>query len=305
MKAFKTILNIIGVLLAIIFSVITLGTLMITPIISSASSFLQADTLHKMISEVDLSETFESYLTDAAPESWSELDVEFLDDFMSSELVKDIIDLYLNNLLGIIEEDRMASINQEQIDMLLNKHMPEMISLIRPSIPSELPVTDAEITQYATTALTPILADLVALLPTLEDLGLDSTTISILHMLHDGTLLRYTICTIIILSLLIVLCRFSRFKGFAWLTAVYLLAALILFLLGQNAQNIVTTLLSEELIEKTDFLLQPLLNLFKTNFIIVARNAIIVAIASLLVFILGRILTASRKSSAKSENLAA
>lgn len=297
MKAFKFILNFFGILLAIILSIITLGTLIITPIISSASSFLQTDTLHKMISDINLSDMFESYITEAAPDSWDDLDVEFIDEFMSSELVKDIIDLYLNNLLGIVEQDRIDSINQEQIDMLLNKHMPEMISIIRPRIPAELPVTDAEITQYATSALTPILVELVALLPTLEDLGLDSTTISILHMLHNGTLLRYTIYAVLILSLLIVLCRFPRFKGFGWLSVAYLLATLILFLLGQNAQNIISALLSEEFLEKTDFLLQPLLNLFRSNFLLVARNTLIVAVTCLLVFILGRKLSSLRKPS--------
>ncbi len=299
MKAFKFILNFFGILLAIILSIITLGTLIITPIISSASSFLQTDTLHKMISDINLSDMFESYITEAAPDSWDDLDVEFIDEFMSSELVKDIIDLYLNNLLGIVEQDRIDSINQKQIDMLLNKHMPEMISIIRPRIPAELPVTDAEITQYATSALTPILVELVALLPTLEDLGLDSTTISILHMLHNGTLLRYTIYAVLILSLLIVLCRFPRFKGFGWLSVAYLLATLILFLLGQNAQNIISALLSEEFLEKTDFLLQPLLNLFRSNFLLVARNTLIVTVACLLVFILGRKLSSLRKPSAQ------
>lgn len=297
MKAFKFILNFFGILLAIILSIITLGTLIITPIISSASSFLQTDTLHKMISDINLSDMFESYITEAAPDSWDDLDVEFIDEFMSSELVKDIIDLYLNNLLGIVEQDRIDSINQEHIDMLLNKHMPEMISIIRPRIPAELPVTDAEITQYATSALTPILVELVALLPTLEDLELDSTTISILHMLHNGTLLRYTIYAVLILSLLIVLCRFPRFKGFGWLSVAYLLATLILFLLGQNAQNIISALLSEEFLEKADFLLQPLLNLFRSNFLFVARNTLIVAVTCLLVFILGRKLSSLRKPS--------
>lgn len=299
MKAFKFILNFFGILLAIILSIITLGTLIITPIISSASSFLQTDTLHKMISDINLSDMFESYITEAAPDSWDDLDVEFIDEFMSSELVKDIIDLYLNNLLGIVEQDRIDSINQEQIDMLLNKHMPEMISIIRPRIPAELPVTDAEITQYATSALTPILVELVALLPTFEDLGLDSTTISILHMLHNGTLLRYTIYAVLILSLLIVLCRFPRFKGFGWLSVAYLLATLILFLLGQNAQNIISALLSEEFLEKTDFLLQPLLNLFRSNFLFVARNTLIVTVACLFVFILGRKLSSLCKPSAQ------
>ena len=297
MKAFKFILNFFGILLAIILSIITLGTLIITPIISSVSSFLQTDTLHKMISDINLSDMFESHITEAAPDSWDDLDVEFIDEFMSSELVKDIIDLYLNNLLGLVEQDRIDSINQEQIDMLLNKHMPEMISIIRPQIPAELPVTDAEITQYATSALTPILVELVALLPTLEDLGLDSTTISILHMLHNGTLLRYTIYAVLILSLLIVLCRFPRFKGFGWLSVAYLLATPILFLLGQNAQNIISALLSEEFLEKADFLLQPLLNLFRSNFLFVARNTLIVAVTCLLVFILGRKLSSLRKPS--------
>ena len=303
MKACKIILNIFGVLLAILFSIITFVTLIISPIISSASSLLQADTLHKMISDMNLSDSFESYLTEAAPDSWNNLDVGFLDEFMDSELVKDIIDLHLNNLLGIVEQDRIDSINQEQIDILLNKHMPEMITILRPRIPAELPVTDAEITRYATSALTPILEELVDLLPSLEDLGLDSTTISLLHMLHDGSLLRYTICATFCLSLLIVLCRFPRFKGFAWLTVVYLLATLVLFLLGQNLQNIATILLSEELTEQVAFLLQPLMNLLKPNIFNVARNTIIVAIACLLVFILGRKITATRKSSV--QNMAA
>ena len=56
MKALKIILNIFGVLLAIVFSFITFFMLLITPVISTGTTLLQVETLHKVINEWDLSE---------------------------------------------------------------------------------------------------------------------------------------------------------------------------------------------------------------------------------------------------------
>ena len=140
MKACKTIFNILGILFAIIFSVITLLLLPVIPLVSTCTTLLQPDTIQEFLQDMHLSEQLESTLKNSAPSDLQSLDMKFIDDLMASELMEDIIQLYLDNLFDVLESDHMENINQQQIQTLLDTHTPSLVSMIRPYLPTELPI---------------------------------------------------------------------------------------------------------------------------------------------------------------------
>ncbi len=305
MKACKIIFNILGILLAIIFSFLTFSFLVTSPVISTGTALLQPDTLQQIISDMDLSKQLESTLKQSAPDELAELDVEFINDLVDSELVGDILELYIDNLMGVLEDDRMESINQSQIHKLLDKHMPDLVTMVRNSLPEEVPVTDAEITDYAITTIEPALVSMVAELPSLEDMGVDDTTIDIIHMLYQGTIAKFSLIMIIVLSVLIVLVRFPRFKGFLWLGITYLLASGILASLSTQADTFMTSLIPADAADTLGFAITPIANLFKNHMNTSARNTVICGIVFVLIFVTGRILLSVLKKKENNEEIAA
>lgn len=305
MKALKIILNIFGILLAIVFSILTFASLVSTPVISTGTALLQPDTLQKVLTEMDLSKPLESTLKKSAPAELSELDADFVNDLIGSDLVGDILTLYTDNLLGVLEDDRMERINQAQIHKLLEKHMPDLVTMVRSSLPEEVPVSDAEITDYAIATIEPALVSMVAELPDLEDMGVDETALTTIHMLYNGTLVKLSLGLVAVLSLLVVLLRFPRFKGFLWLGITYLAAAVTLVLASKQADTFVDTLLPSETTDTLGFALDPIVNLIKNHMNTGARNIAICSGVFILIFVLGRILLSMSKKKEKNVEMAA
>ncbi len=305
MKALKIILNIFGILLAIVFSVLTFSALVTTPMISTGTSLLQPDTLQQLLSDMDLSEQLESTLKQSAPAELSELDVNFVNDLISSDLMGDILELYIDNLMGVLEDERMESINQSQIHKLLEKHMPDLVTMVRKSLPEEVPVSDSEITDYAIATIEPALITMVSELPDLEDMGVDETLITTIHMLYNGTMVKFALGLVAVLSILIALLRFPRFKGFLWLGITYLLASATLMLVSKQSDTIVDTLLPSEATDTLGFALEPILNQVKYHLNTGARNIAICSVVFILIFILGRILLSLGTKKEKNVEMAA
>ena len=304
MKVFKSIFNILGILLAFILSLFTISALIATPVASAVTSLLQPGTIQQVIQDMNLSEQLETVLKESAPEDLKDLDMQFIDDLMASELMNDILQLYIDNMVGILEEDRMESINQQQIQTLLAEHTPDLVTMIRPYLPADIPLNDDEISKYANDMLEPALITMVSSLPSLEDMGIDDTALSIIHMLYNGTLLKLCFIFIIILSLLVFLCRFPGFKGFMWLGITYLLSAIVLFLATGNMEDLVKNLLPKLAIDSLTFAIDPVMTLFKTKITMYGRNIIILSIVFIVLFILGKLLIFGKKVS-KNKELAA
>jgi hypothetical protein len=152
-----------------------------------------------------------------------------VEDLINSELMKEILGMYIENLLGILERDDVQLLAEEQIAPLMKKHLPEMTELIKSYLPAEINISDEQISEYASTTIEPILSEITSALPTLEELGLEEGMITVIRYTYDKTILKYTLLAVIILSALILFLRFPRFKGFMWLTILYGFYALLYF----------------------------------------------------------------------------
>lgn len=299
MKALKIIYTIFGVLFAILLSIITYFLLLIIPAISTACDLLQPETLHKALKSWDLSQIIEKQMDNSSAESQSEFVALLVDGLLESPLVDDLLELYLENLLGIVEEDQMASITQKDIDLLLEKHMPDLISQVRPHIPEALEISDEDIMPYITQTLSPYLLKMANALPSLEDLGLHPSIIKIIHMLYNKTLLKYAYLIVILTSVLILLCRLPRFKGLIWITVVYTLAGFTILLLSEFSKPFSVNLFIPEFLSGLISTFNSFTQLVKSNMIQNGILCIIVAVISLLLYILSRVVRKSVAASKK------
>lgn len=304
MKALKIILNIFGVLAAIILSVLTFSFLVAKPFVSTGTALLQPDNLQQIITDMDLSKHLEATLKNSAPDELSELDAGFIDDLVESELVGDILEIYIENFMDVLEDERMEVINRSQIHKLLGKHMPDLLTMVRNSLPQEIPVTDEQIQDYVNSTIEPALVSMVSELPDLEDMGINDTVIDIIQKLYKGTFAKLCLGAIIVFSILIVFVRFPRFKGFLWLGITYLLSALTTALVAKSMGPFIEHRLPDYITDDFDYVVTPIIDHFKQNITSAARSTVIFSIVFIFIFILGRILLSLLKKKESSEETA-
>lgn len=305
MKACKTIFNILGILLAIIFSVLTLSFLITSPVISTGTALFQPDTLQQILIDMDLSQQLESTLKKTVPADLPELDVDFVNVLVESDLTNDLLKLYVDNLMSVLETKHMESINQTQVHQVLETHMPDLIYMIRSSLPSEVPISDTQLTDYAITTIEPVLLSMVSELPNPQDFGVNDTTLSIIHILYKGILAKFFLGLIAILSILIVLVRFPRFKGFLWLGITYLLASGILASVATQAKTFTALIIPTDVTSLLGFAINPIINLVKHHLNNGARNTVIPGIVFILIFVMGRVLLSVMKKKKHNMEIAA
>lgn len=277
MKALKIIGNIFGVLFSVVLSLILVALLIVMPIISAASSFTQPETLGDVIENIDYIE-----LIKANPEvskSLEEMGVtgELMQDVLESDVVEDLIEVYVDDFLSSLDGNTESKLNVDTLKSIVDDNMEELVPLVKQfmaiSGEGESGATDGQIKAMIEDVVAQYGGDLIAMLPSPQDLGLvppgmspgnssrtvepsvpteetigemldapadapvDQTMVMVFQIakkLHNGTIMMALIASIAIISLLIVLFRWPRFKGFMWLGVDYILAAGISFLVASS-----------------------------------------------------------------------
>lgn len=276
----KLLHNILGVFLGIICACLLFIALSCTPIVYSFTKMLQPQTILQLLEEVNVQGELQKILDQSSLPTLDGLDTAFVEDVVKSELMEEIIGIYIENLLGVLEEDDVKLLSEEQITPLVKKHLPEMTELLKANLPPEITLSDEQISEYTLTAIEPLVLEIASMLPTLEELGLDEGMISLIQYTYDKTILKYTLLAVIILSAIILFLRYPRFKGFMWLTVIYTLSALQFLC--------IKVYLSMDNIPDFDDLPAPILKFFAGEYQLVTRITFVCAAVFLVVFILGR-----------------
>ena len=293
MKIIKAIFNVLGIFLATLFSIILIVMLIVTPTVSAVSSFLRADTLHNVVKNIDANELLRNFGGDRLPTEINGMDVSsIIDELLKSEMVEDILSIYIENIFSTIEGSNSASgPTAETIEGILNKHIDSLLPMVKAQIGTEVPLTDENIKMMAKTMIKSLVPNFMTMLPTLEDLGLDPTTIRILQNLYNGNYFKYMLFASGLVSLLILLLRFPRFKGFMWLGVVYLLSAILVFMISllTKTSDVLNTIAGD--MSEIEFILTPLLVTLAQELSKGAGIIAILGIVCILIFAIGRKLT--------------
>ena len=276
----KILFNIIGVLLGIAASFLLFLALFCTPIVTASTKMLQPETMQQLLDQIDLQDELQKLVGENTPIGLDGVDTAFVEDLINSELMGELLEIYIENLLGILEKDDVTLLAEEQIAPLLEKHLPEMTGLIKSHLPAEVTLTDEQISEYTVTTIEPILSEITSALPTLEELGLEEGMITVIRYTYDKTILKYTLLAVVILSALILFLRFPRFKGFMWLTIHYGFFTLLYFCIYKYCFM--------KDVQQMEEMPIPILEFFGYEYRSSAIIAFICTVVFLVVFITGR-----------------
>ena len=244
MKVLKGIANVFGVLLALVLSLVLFATLIATPVVSAAGTFMQTDTLKKVVKNIDYTELF-SEMEMMGDLSESGLDPELITTLMETGMVEDIVEIYADGVFDMLEgKTDEVVLSAETVNDILQKYLDDIVPIVKAMIPAEYPVPDETIRSMTSEMLKEYSGEIAGMLPAAEDLGLNTEVVMAVNMLRDGTVLWGVIGVVGVLSILILLCRFMRFKGFMWLGVVYLISGAITFLASMSMGDAVKTVVA-------------------------------------------------------------
>ncbi len=292
MKVLNILGNILGILIAILLSLILFASLLTTPLVSTATSFLNSDTLYKVVKNID----FTLFFANTDNSQQNQLPAEILNELMKTEFAEDMITLYTDSLFNSLSENNTTvSVAAEDISTLANEHIDELLPILKTKIGVALPLSDSEIQQYAKQYIDELAPEIASMLPTLSDLNIDDTIVSVLHNLYTGKVMRSLLFMIGLLSFLILLCRFPRFKGFMWLGITYFCSASILFLFAFTVKSTGISLLTE-FIPISSIIVTPFFSGITSGVFKGAGIIFALAICFIIIFILGRRLLPKAKT---------
>ena len=291
MKVLKFFGNLIGVLVAIVLSLVLLVTMVTAPVFSGATNLVQNETLHSVVKSIDFAE-----LLGAADMGEGN---ELVGQLMETEAAKAIINLYIDDTLALLDgSGAQPTLTVEAVKSLVQANMAELLPILRNAMGVTEGVTDQMLEQYILLMFDEMGAELINSLPTPQELGLGEEVLLAISLFRSKLLLTGVTIAIIVLSLLILLFRFPRFKGFMWLTVVYLLSAISAVGMGASISSLLPNLIAtvEPMLVGV---VTPIALLLSKSFFTAAAVMAIAAVVFILIFVFGR--KASKKRKARKE----
>lgn len=283
----KKIANVCGIFVAIVLSVILLLMLMLTPIISGVTTLVQGKTLHKLVENIDFTEFIpepEGNSTDPTVNAMFEL--------VETEFFVECVNLYVSDLLAALEGEQPDNLTLDALNGLKEEHREELTEVMHNMLlavdgVSEELVTDQIVQERLDEMYDELIPALVEQLPTLEEIGVEQEVLDGLILLRDKTIKMAFIAVIVVVSLLILVCRWPRFKGFIWLAVVYILSCPVVLLERSFMDGIGSSILTDELADLTQ-VLELILASLKHSMIIGAVVYMVLAVIFVVIAVLGR-----------------
>ena len=241
----KKVLNSFGIIISGVLSICLFAVLIATPLLHMVNSAFQPGTIKKIISEIDFIELALSNEDLREELSNHGIDAEFLEEIKESEILSVGVNSYIEGLFegkGFDKDTVLQMIEQGQDEAVYYiKGLSERLGHKLHELP------DAEVKEIILNSVDEKWDQLAAALPTPEDLGISQEEYNAMSLMgdavggaeisagqmfkvfYDGAIVSAMIVVAAILSVLILLFRFPKFKGFIWLFVLYLISALLTF----------------------------------------------------------------------------
>lgn len=309
MKVLKAILNGFGIFFAVIFSIVLTLALIATPVVSVASSFLETETLHTVVKEIDYAEILVSNEEVADTLEENGLDAETITSIVESEAVEKTMDLYMEDFFAALEgEVEEKNLTPEAIKAIAYEHMDEIVEIAKEYKDPANTVTEAEIQDQISTVVEEYADEVVELFPEPEALGLTEDTVSpeqqvvvsTVKYLRNGAAMWGMVLVVVILSVLILVCRLKNFQGFLWLGIVFSLAAFFAFVVSlvMGSSGLMNFIPAEE--GFTIQLADSLFTVFASGMLTRGILLIVLGLVFTAVYVVGKILLAKKKEAVQS-----
>lgn len=241
----KKALNVVGIVFASLLSIILVILLIISPLVLSALSLLDARTITKALTDAVTSqiggdsaaENYQVVTLSNAPADASaigedaiksilgeDVSQEVLSEIMSSNVAKEILEVYTEDMTNAITgKDVTAQFNAEKLKSIVNENMDEVVNLLQKVSPESANINRQELEDKIRQALDEGAEQIVQALPdpkeiresVTQEVPALATALEILA--RKNTIKLAIIGVLVVLSGLIFLCRLWQLRGFKWL----------------------------------------------------------------------------------------
>lgn len=258
----KKTLNVLGIIVAWLLSIVLVLMLLVTPIVFSALSLLNAQTVTKVVTDVfagsqqaqpsaenaeivTLSNTTQSVAAEDTGEDLlagmfgDSVSQEQLSAILSSNAAKELLEAYTGDLTNAITGgNQAAAFNADKLKSIVNDNIDEIVQVLQANIPECANMSAEELKNNIQKAVNENAEEIVNALPKPEEIRQQlvesvpalEAAMNILAM--KKTIKLAIIGVIVVLSGLIFACRIPGLRGFRWL-------AVDLFVAG--GMNLLTT----------------------------------------------------------------
>lgn len=299
MKAVKIILNIFGIILASILSIVLFAMLIATPIVSATTNLTKPETIQQIVSDIDVAEI----ISNSTEGEELPIPAEAIDQVLESNAAKEIIELYSEEISAAFAGEATQGITPEKIKSVLNENVDELIDIVYPYVPQEEQISKEEIKTGILQMVDENAEEISQMLPDVKEIlneqaQSEPELAQAISFVGSGTLAKACIIATAILSVLIYALRFPRFKGFMWLGSVYFIATAIMLIVG-FAGTSASALLLETVPSEASGIVAPLTDAIFGNITNAALVMLALTVAFIAAFILCRIFVVNRKKKAE------
>lgn len=231
----KKVFNVVGIILAIVFSLLLIPTLMTTPIWKGVSGLLQPEVIEELttqiVQELDFSEISldEPELVAALEEAG--ITPEAAQAILSSQTAKELLSLLGTDLAQVLQGSfTTTSLTEAEVLRIADANSAELIQIVRLMVPDETAaLTDEQLTLIVYSTLqqeVPALLSGIDQAFTELQTELHSELSVALELLTGPIVTTALLIAALVLAVLIFLCRWPRQEGLLWLGIDAALAAL-------------------------------------------------------------------------------
>ncbi len=244
MKIFIKILNIIGAVLASLLMPLLIAALIAAPVVNAVSSFSRPDDIADMIRDLDLSKILDTEMLGDALEQ-AEIPKDAVEDILKLDVVADFAQMYLEDIEAqILDGQKGTLVDTDTLLMLADKHMNDIVELVRDFAPEDTELTDTQISEEVRSFINKEAPEMLSSLPAASDIidslnesGIDTEMLADIFSFIQQSLMPLMYTVIVFLSLLIFGLRAYRLEGTVWLGIDYILASAVLLLVSLGSDS--------------------------------------------------------------------
>ncbi len=272
----KKALNVVGIVFASLLSIVLVILLIISPLVLSALSLLDAQTITKALTgavtsqiggdsaaenyqvvtlsnaptdgSTDISKIGEDALKSILGEDVSQ---EALGMILSSNVAKEVLEAYTQDMTNAFAgKDAAAQFNAEKIKSIINENMDEVVDILQKVSPESANLNRQELEDKIRQAIDEGAEQMVQALPAPKDIqesvaeGIPALATAFEILAKKNTIKLAIIGVLVVLSGLIFLCRLWQLRGFKWLAVDLFIGG------GFNALTSVGLLVSASAVEQ-------------------------------------------------------
>ena len=213
-------LNVLGIIVAWILSIILVVLLFISPVLLSTLSVVTPENLKKTVTSIEIPD-----LIDAMDIEGIDSENDQLQELLSSNAVQEAYEAYMDGVFGVLEGDSSkVALTEEKLQEIVHNNIDELYEIVAAESPDLADLPEEEAKKAVETMLSESMSELMAQLPSPESLvqemeGQSSEMDTALEVLKNMDTIKFSfIAVLVVLSGLIFVCRLFEFRGIRWLS---------------------------------------------------------------------------------------